>query len=274
MSPRRNVNPAESRRYRALLAFVVLIVAGLVAGGILLTKGTVRVPDLRGASRAAIATRLKTLGLHGRFAAAYSQAPVGTAIAQSTAPGKQVGEGSTLRVTLSAGPPPVAVPQLVGKSASSAEATLQQAGLNATAASVPAPGTTPGIVVRQSPRPGAKLAPRSIVALSVAENPRWRPLTSFSGDGGGHSVPFQIRGTRWQLVSNMGYDGTCLLIFVCSGPSVEVVNPSTGATVDQFDLGDGNGQTRVFKSGSGLYQIKVTPGTDSASWSIGVDDYY
>ena len=274
VSPRRNVNPAESRRYRALLACVALIVAGLVAGGILLANGSVRIPDLRGSSRATIATRLKALGLRARFATAYSQAPVGTAIAQSPAPGANVSDASTLRVTLSAGPPPVAVPQLVGERASNAEATLQQAGLSAAAATVPAPGTTPGVVVRQSPGPGAKLARRSTVSLSVAEDPRWRQLTSFSGDGGGQSVPFQIRGARWQLVSNMSYDGACTFIFVCSGPSVEVINPTTGATVDQFDLGEGNGQTRVFKAGPGLYELKVTPGSDSASWSISVDDYY
>jgi serine/threonine-protein kinase len=275
ISPRRNVNPSETRRYRALLACVALIVvAGLVAGGILLAKGSVRVPDLRGATRAAVSTRLRKLGLHASFATAYSHAPLGTAIAQSPGPGANVSDGSTLRVTLSAGPPPVPVPQLVGQSESSAAATLQQAGLRSTASSVPSPGTTPGVVVRQSPGAGTKLAVRSTVALSVAETPRWRPLTSFSGDGGGRSVPFQIRGTRWQMVSNMGYDGTCLLLFVCSGPSVEVVNPTTGATVDQFDLATGSGQAHVFKTGPGLYEIKVTPGSDSASWSIGVDDYY
>jgi len=275
ISPRRNVNPAETKRYRALLACVVVIVlAGLVAGGILLAKGSVRVPNLRGATRAAVSARLRKLGLEASFATAYSHAPLGLAIAQSPRAGANVSDGSTLRVTLSGGPPPVPVPQLVGRSESSAEATLQQAGLNSTATSVPSPGTTPGIVVRQSPGAGAKLTPRSTVALSVAESPRWRPLTSFSGDGSGHSVPFQIRGTRWQMVSNMSYDGTCLLIFVCSGPSVQVVNPTTGATVDQFDLAGGNGQTQVFKTGPGLYEIKIRAGSDSASWSIGVDDYY
>jgi serine/threonine-protein kinase len=271
LSPRRNVNPPESRRYRALLAGVVLILAGLITGAILFASGAVRVPDLRGAGRATVARRLQALGLHARFATTYSQAPTGRAITQSPAPGVHVGDGSTIAVTLSAGPPPVSVPSLVGQTQSSAETTLSQDGLKPTATTIAAPGTAPGIVVRQSPDPGTSLPRRSTVALSVAEYPRWRPLTSFTG---GHSVPFQIRGNRWQMVSNMSYDGTCLLIFFCSGPSVELINPSTGATIDQFDLAEGNGKTHVFNTGPGLYQINVTPGSDSASWSVGVDDYY
>jgi serine/threonine protein kinase len=213
ISPRRNFNPAERRRYRVLLACVVSIVlAGLVAGA-----------------------------------------------------------GSTLGVTLSAGPPPVTVPSLDGQSESGAVTSLRQDRLNASATAVPAPGTAPGTVVRQSPAAGAKVPQRSAVALSVAETPRWRPLTSFTG---AHSVPFQIRGNRWQMVSSMSYDGTCLLIFFCSGPNVEVINPSTGATVDQFDLAEGNGKTHVFNTGPGLYQINVTPGSDSATWSIAADDHY
>jgi serine/threonine-protein kinase len=277
ISKRRNVNPAESRRYRALLAGAVLILAGLITGAILLASGAVRVPDLRGVGRATVTRRLRALGLHARFVAAYSQAPVGRAIAQSPAPGVHVGDGSTIGVTFSAGPPPVSVPALAGQRETAAETTLNQDGLKATATTVPAPGTAPGNVVRQSPGPGTELPQRSTVSLSVAEYPRWRPLTSFSGgggDGSGRSVPFQIRGNRWQMVSSMSYDGTCLLIFFCSGPSVEVINPSTGATVDQFDLAEGNGKTHVFNTGPGLYQINVTPGSDSASWSIGTDDYY
>ena len=42
----------------------------------------------------------------------------------------------------------------------------------------------------------------------------------------------------------------------------------------QFGLGEGSAQTRVFPSGPGLYQIKVTPGSDTAQWSIHVEDYY
>jgi hypothetical protein len=49
---------------------------------------------------------------------------------------------------------------------------------------------------------------------------------------------------------------------------------TTGATVDQFDLNDGSGKTRTLKTGPGIYQVTVSPGSDSANWSMRVEDYY
>ena len=49
---------------------------------------------------------------------------------------------------------------------------------------------------------------------------------------------------------------------------------TNGSTVDQFDLGEGDNKTRIFDTGPGVYQISVSPGSDSADWSIKVDDYY
>jgi hypothetical protein len=72
----------------------------------------------------------------------------------------------------------------------------------------------------------------------------------------------------------MTYDGTCELIFFCSGPSARVTNVTTGGTVSQFDLNDGSGQTRVFSSGPGVYRISLIPGSDNARWSIQVEDDY
>jgi hypothetical protein len=115
------------------------------------------------------------------------------------------------------------------------------------------------------------LAPGSTVVLSVAAAPRWRGLTSFAD---GNSVPFRIRGSRWQIVYGMSYQGTCTLIFICSGPSATVKNLSTGATVDHFDLGEGSGRSRSFPSGPGVYEITISPGSDSARWSVRVEDYY
>ncbi len=274
MTPRRNVNPAEGRRYRALLACVMLLLFGLIAGAVLSANGQVKAPDLHGMGEAGVQARLRALDLRAVFGHIYASPPVGTVVAQRPAPGTRVDDGSTIGVTLSAGPAPVPVPALVGQSSAAAAATLHGLGLVAGEAPVPAPGVTPGQVVGQSPGAGTKLAPRSTVALSVAETPRWRQLTSLTGTGSGRSVPFSIEGSRWQIVYSMGYDGGCTLIFFCSGPSVQVSELRSGADVGQFGLGEGSGQTRVFKSGPGLYQITVSPGSDTAHWSIAVDDYY
>jgi hypothetical protein len=175
---------------------------------------------------------------------------------------------------LSAGPPPVKLPRLVGQSSAAAQATLQHLRLRAAVAQVPAPGTAAGTVTDQAPSPGAELFPRATVALSVAETPRWRTLTSLGGDGLDRSVPFRILGTRWRVLYSMGYQGTCTFIFFCSGPSAQVANLGSRSDTTGFDLNDGSGQTQVFKSGPGLYQITVSPGDDTARWSIQVQDYY
>jgi hypothetical protein len=85
-------------------------------------------------------------------------------------------------------------------------------------------------------------------------------------------VPFRIRGTQWRLVYTMSYQGTCEFIFFCEGPSAQVMG--TGSTNVSFDLNNGGQQTRVFKTGPGVYQIAVKPGLDSAQWSIEVEDWY
>jgi serine/threonine-protein kinase len=273
-NPRRNVNPTESRRYRALLAVVLLVVVGIVAAAVLTAGDGVRVPSLDGLSSAAASSKLKAVGLRAGFSRSYDSAPPGTVIAQRPGPGAHVGDGTRLGVTLSRGPRPVTVPALVGEVSGTAQATLRHLGLTAAVTQVPAPGGTPGLVVGQSPGSEARLPPHSTVALSVAETPRWRPLTSFAGSGGGSSVPFTIRGTRWQVVYKMAYDGSCTLLLFCSGPSAQVSELNSGANVTQFDLGEGTGQTRVVGSGPGTYQIRVTPGSDTARWSIAVDDYY
>jgi eukaryotic-like serine/threonine-protein kinase len=274
-SARRDVNPPESRRYRALLAGVLLILAGLIAGAVLMAGGgTARVPGLRGLSQGAARAKLQRLNLKASFTRGYSSAPVGTVIAQRPSPVTRVSEGSTVTATLSAGPPPVSVPTVTGQSTAAAEAILTRSGLHATVATVPAPGVTPGLVVGQSPSATTPVSQKSTVALSVAEVPRWRPLTSFSGSGGGRSVPFRIRGSRWRMVYGMNYNGMCTFIFFCSGPSARVTNVTSGATVDQFDLNQGSGQTQVFQTGPGVYQISVSPGSDSASWSIQAEDDY
>jgi hypothetical protein len=244
----------------------------MTAAAVLTGGPTVRVPALRGLHRAAVRDRLEGLGLRASFRRRYAGAPVGTVIVQAPAAGRHLSGGSTVRVVMSAGPPPVPVPQLVGQRSRDAQAILSRLGLSASVTQVPAPGVTPGLVVQQSPLANRGVQRRSRVRLSVAEVPRWRSLTSFSGEGAGVSVPFQIRGTRWRIVYGMGYDGVCTFVFFCSGPHATVTNMRTGARTSQFDLSEGDGQNQIFSSGPGTYRIAVTPGSDSAHWSIQVQD--
>ncbi len=182
--------------------------------------------------------------------------------------------GAALLLVGVTGPQHVKVPSVLGQPAASAEAVLARTGLRYYATQVASPGASQGSVTRQSPGPGSTSLHGSTVALSVAEAPRWRALTSFSGVDDGRSVPFRIRGSRWRVTYRMGYEGTCLLLFVCFGPSATVENLQTDSTFDGFELNEGSSETHSFDSGPGLYRLAISGGKDPAQWAMTVDDYY
>jgi serine/threonine-protein kinase len=275
--PRQETPPTPRKPRRTILAagFALLLLGIMIVAVALVTAASqIKVPDLHGARRASAASTLRRLGLKSTFRLHHSHAPVGAAIGQSPKPGVRVDGGSTVRITLSDGPPPVPVPQLVGQPGGQARTVLSGLGLHGVLSPVAAPGVSPGIVTRESPAAESALKPGSTVTLLVAEQPRWRPLTSFAGNAGGHSVPFRILGRQWRVVYNMSYQGLCTLIFFCSGPNARVFRPSGNSTVSQFDLNTGSAQAQVFTSGPGLYEIAVAPGSDTAKWSLQVEDYY
>jgi hypothetical protein len=221
-----------------------------------------------------VGAKARHLGLHAQFVTRFNSAKPGTAIAQTPAAGAQVDDGSAVRVTLSAGPPPVRVPRVIGQDSGQAHTTLTHLGLNVGTETVPAPGVQPGTVTGQRPSPGASAPVHSRVLLLVAEQPRWRALTSLAGTDSGRSVPFRIRGGQWRIVYRMAYVGTCTFVVFCDGPSAQVLALPSESAQSSFGLSDGDAQTQVVKSGPGLYQLRVTPGNDTARWSMQVADYY
>jgi serine/threonine-protein kinase len=275
--PRQERPPTPRKPRRTILAagFALLMLGIVIVAVALVSAGSqIKVPDLHGARRGSAASTLRRLGLKSTFRLHHSRAPVGSATGQSPKPGVRVDAGTTVRITLSDGPPPIPVPQLVGQPGGQARTVLSGLGLQGVLSPVPAPGVSAGIVTRESPAAESPLKPGSTVILLVAEQPRWRPLTSFAGDAGGHSVPFRILGKQWRVVYNMSYQGLCTLIFFCSGPNARVFRPTGNSTLSQFDLNSGSAQAQVFTSGPGLYEISVAPGSDTAKWSLQVEDYY
>ena len=266
---------ARGRR-RALAVLAVLALGAGALAAIVLSGSAARtsVPELRGLPRGGVQARAARLHVSPAFSARHSQATAGIAIAQSPAPGTRVNDGATVDVTLSSGPPPVALPNVLGRSLAFAERAIAAAGLRYSLSTVAAPGRRPGAIVRQLPSaPGT--APRgSTVALSVAEAPRWRALTSFSGVDDGHSVAFRILGSQWRVSYSMAYQGTCLLLLICAGPSARVADLEGSSTFGSFELNEGEAQTHTFSGGPGLYRIEVSGGRDSARWSMTVEDHY
>jgi serine/threonine-protein kinase len=272
MSRRHNVNPAARRRALAALGVVIVLLAGMIAGAVLLGRASyTRVPRLTGLSGAAATRAARRAHLKVAISSRHNRAAPGRVIAQNPGPRTRLSQGSRVGLVVSSGPPPVPVPKVVRASLSDALQALHSLGLHTSVSYVPAPGTAPGIVVRQSPA-GTKSVPAGTrVSLSVAQTPQWRPLTTFTN---AQSGAFHIMGERWRIAYGMAYQGTCTWIFFCEGPTAHVVNTATGQTVTSFGLNDGSGQTRTFTTGPGTYAIQVTPGQDDATWSVQVDDYY
>jgi len=270
-SPRRDVNPAARRRTIAVFAFALVVLGALgLAAATLTARPTVPLPPLHGLSSRMVTAKLHHLHLDVAFSQRYDdRAKPGTAVDQTPVAGARVKEGTTIDVAMSKGPRPVEVPQLSGESSSAAVARLHHLQLGVTVQYVQAPGKAAGTVTGQTPGAGHHLKPHSTVTLLAAETPSWQTITSVSGDGGGQSAPFQIRGTQWRIVYQMSYDGTCNFVLFCNGPSAQV----TGLSNASFSLNDGSGQTHVFKSGPGVYQIQIQPGLDNAHWSITVEDW-
>ncbi len=268
---RRNVNPAARRRSIAALGLVLgLLFAMVVAAIVLAAPARVRMPRLHGLSKNAVTAKLRRAHLKPSFTRANNPAKPGTTIEQTPAAGALVDEDSTVSVVLSKGPPPVEVPRLVGQSSGSARTILGSLGLIASTRTVPAPGVQPGQVTSQSPA-GGYVSRHAMVVLSVAETPRWRPVTYFTGTS---SVPFRIRAKQWRVVYRMSFVGTCTLIFFCDGPTGHVLHGGGGGSVADFGMNDGDTQTQTFQTGPGVYQVTVSPGSDTTRWSFEVDDYY
>jgi eukaryotic-like serine/threonine-protein kinase len=273
MSPRRNVNPPARRRAVAALGLALLLLASMVVAAVLLGRtGHTRVPGLTNLTRTAATASARRQHLRTVYRTAYGPAAAGTVISQRPAAGTRVTTGAAVHVVVSRGPAPVDVQLVVGEGTTDARDALKQLGLSTTVTAVPAPGIRPGTVTKQSPSAGRDAPAGSSVALQVAETPQWRPLTTFQAV---RSVPFRITGTRWRVVYRMAYQSDCTFIFFCSGPpTAHIANLATGSAINPFSLGNGTGRIQTFQSGPGLYQIEVSPGHDTARWSIEVDDYY
>ena len=92
--------------------------------------GTVAVPVLLGLSQADATAELTDAGLNARVLQASSDSvDKGAVISQDPAAGLQIDVGSTVAVTVSTGPAPVAVPDVSGRTVQEASQLLQQAGL-------------------------------------------------------------------------------------------------------------------------------------------------
>jgi serine/threonine-protein kinase len=269
-SPRRNVNPSRRRRAIAAVGVVVVLLVAMVAGALVIGHTTYsRVPAVLHRSQGHALSALRRAHLRATTHRRYDAAPAGTVIGESPRGRTRVARGTTVHLTVSRGPAPVPVLDVMHEDVADAQSSLHRLHFRTSVHEVPAVGTSPGTVVGQTPAGGQR--PRgSMVTLRVAEVPQWRTVTTFSGRSSGL---VHIQGERWRIVYRMAFQGTCTWILFCSGPSARVTD-AAGDYVAGFGLQNGSGQVQTFSRGPGAYAIQVTPGGDQASWSAQVQDYY
>jgi eukaryotic-like serine/threonine-protein kinase len=129
-------------------------------------KAPITVPNVIGQDGNAAQQQLKSLGLNVAFQQQQSDKPANQVINQSIPDGAGVEKGATIILTISSGPPMVAVPDVSNKGYTFDQANqiLQQAGL----AGVQAPNSVPGGQVRfQNPGAGTQVPGGTQVQLWV-----------------------------------------------------------------------------------------------------------
>jgi beta-lactam-binding protein with PASTA domain len=223
-----------------LLVLLLLVIGGLVALWLLTrdddkkSSNSVVVPNVIGQSQAAAVERVNRRGLVARVVTRPSDSPAGKVFAEEPGAGTQVARQSVVKLSVPAANV-VAVPNVVGNSATAATAELRAQGLAVGTSSV-ASSKPRGTVLSQSPAAGAKVAKGSTVVIRVSR--------------GMVSVPDVVGQTRGTAVSAIRAAGLAPQAFTVPSaqPQGTVVsqNPQAGKRVpggSRVRLNISSGQT-------------------------------
>jgi serine/threonine-protein kinase len=219
---RRERTPGSFRWVGAVVAVVVVL--ALLAAGVAVAgtggDGTVSVPSLVGLGTKAATDRLAAAGLTLKLTLKNSDDPKDVVIAQHPSPGSYARDGDEVELVVSRGPPPVAVPDVAGKSPDEATAALQAAGF-LVAQQTPYNETVPaGQVIGTDPQAGTGAPRDSTVNLLVSNGPA--PV----------NVPDVSKQTYDQAaatLTGLGFTVTRADVFDATIPKDQVVGTDPGA---------------------------------------------
>jgi PASTA domain-containing protein len=144
------------------------------------------VPNVVGLTQSAASSAITGAGLTvGTVSTASSSTvPSGSVISQSPTAGAIATAGSAVNLSVSTGPPPVTVPNVVGLTQAAASSAIKAAGLVVGTVSSASSSTVPsGSVISQSPSAGASATAGSAVTLTVSSGP--------AGGGIGKQINYQ-----------------------------------------------------------------------------------
>jgi beta-lactam-binding protein with PASTA domain len=169
--PRRPPFPPEEI-WPWLLLLLLLVIGGLVAAYFLTRDNDHKhhratVPAVVGLKQQAAVRRLSDHGLVADLSTRPSKFAAGTVFAQDPNAGTRVKRHSHVLLSVSAAAI-TPVPNVVGLRTSAAVARLRAAGLNSQVTTIPAKAAA-GVVVRESPTAGTRVAKNSTVSLQASK---------------------------------------------------------------------------------------------------------
>ena len=198
---------AHRRRFVVGMLCVLLLAAGAGVSAWWYGSGRmVDVPRMVGTTQqqAAAAARSSSLTVKVGAPESSKRYRAGLVIRTEPGAGDRVLRGTIVTLTVSSGPPLVAVPDVVGRSQADAEKALHRAGLTASTSTEFSDEVADGTVIRQSPR-GRSVQPGSTVAIVVSNGPQLVTVPDVRGQSAtdakailaGQGFVVKTRGIPW-----------------------------------------------------------------------------
>src|SRR5262249_21969202 len=143
-------------------------------------KPKVPVPAVVGLDQTSAITQLVQKGLQPKVVGVYSSVPEGNVTAIQPHAGDIVVTGTTVRVNVSRGPKPVAVPRVIGMPFENAESALKGQGF-VVVRSDTASDKPKGQVIDETPQAGTQVPHGSTITLSVSSGPATNGVPDVTG---------------------------------------------------------------------------------------------
>jgi serine/threonine-protein kinase len=164
-------HPGERRLVPFVVAVVLLLTVGLAAAALAHVGGAspIAAPTLSGLPYPNAISLAQREGFRARVGPTRASSdPAGIVIGQSPDPGDFT-TSRHITLTVSSGPPPVRVPNVVGQQWSAAQPALDAAGFIITKKDAYDETSPAGVVVKVDPAAGQNLAPESKVTVTVSK---------------------------------------------------------------------------------------------------------
>jgi beta-lactam-binding protein with PASTA domain len=174
--------PPDRHLWPWLLALAIVVLGGLAALLLFSTRdddkkrtvtvaATRTVPTVVSMPKADAVRRVTQAGFNAQIRFAPSSSKKGMVVAQAPDGGARLSQGGTVALTVSAGKPKLAVPNVVGLPVATAVKKLEAAGLGSNQRVVFA-SAPPGRVTAERPAAGTAVKKGSTVALTVSRGPQ------------------------------------------------------------------------------------------------------